>query len=72
MVADPVLRTALVVTTMVGVTIGTQFLGLDARRDAPADRIAALLRPAFKVPTEPPRRIGARASGRQPPAPRHP
>ncbi|MEU9623196.1 TetR family transcriptional regulator [Streptomyces sp. NPDC087228] len=51
---DPELRAALVVTTMVGVTIGHQLLGLDALRDAPADRIAALLRPAFKALTEPP------------------
>ncbi|MCX5344933.1 TetR/AcrR family transcriptional regulator [Streptomyces atratus] len=54
-VEDPELRAALVITTMVGVTIGHQLLGLDALRDAPADRIAALLRPAFKALTEPPR-----------------
>ncbi|MFG2630486.1 TetR family transcriptional regulator [Streptomyces sp. NPDC048473] len=53
-VDDPELRAALVITTMVGVTIGHQLLGLDALRDAPADRIAALLRPAFKALTEPP------------------
>ncbi|WP_406379882.1 TetR/AcrR family transcriptional regulator [Streptomyces sp. NBC_01618] len=52
---DPELRAALVVTTMIGVTIGHQLLGLDVLRDAPADRIAALLRPAFKSLTEPPR-----------------
>ncbi|MFD4948417.1 TetR/AcrR family transcriptional regulator [Streptomyces sp. NPDC058239] len=52
---DPELRAALVITTMVGVTIGHQLLGLDALRDAPADRIAALLRPAFKALTEPSR-----------------
>ncbi|MER5847777.1 TetR family transcriptional regulator [Streptomyces sp. NPDC002012] len=54
-VADAELRAALVITTMVGVTIGHQLLGLDTLRDAPADRIAALLRPAFKALTEPPR-----------------
>ncbi|MFE7399047.1 TetR/AcrR family transcriptional regulator [Streptomyces sp. NPDC057557] len=52
---DPELRAALVITTMVGITIGHQLLGLDALRDAPADRIATLLRPAFKALTEPPR-----------------
>ncbi|WP_405689438.1 TetR/AcrR family transcriptional regulator [Streptomyces sp. NBC_00057] len=54
-VEDPELRAALVITTMVGVTIGHQLLGLDALRDAPAERIATLLRPAFKALTEPPR-----------------
>ncbi|AXE76725.1 TetR/AcrR family transcriptional regulator [Streptomyces atratus] len=53
-VEDPELRAALVITTMVGVTIGHQLLGLEALRDAPADRIATLLRPAFKALTEPP------------------
>ncbi|MER5178113.1 hypothetical protein ABT009_06995 [Streptomyces sp. NPDC002896] len=51
---DPELRAALVVITMVGVTIGHQLLGLDALRDASANRIADLLRPAFKALTEPP------------------
>ncbi|MER5362394.1 hypothetical protein [Streptomyces sp. NPDC002785] len=46
---DPELRAALVITTMVGVTIGHQLLGLDALRNAPTDRITALLRPAFKA-----------------------
>ncbi|MFE4334651.1 hypothetical protein ACFRQM_36195 [Streptomyces sp. NPDC056831] len=32
-----------------------RLLGLDALRDAPADRIAVLLRPAFEALTEPPR-----------------
>ncbi|MFE5094236.1 TetR/AcrR family transcriptional regulator [Streptomyces sp. NPDC056638] len=54
-VEDPELRAALVITTMVGITIGHQLLGLDALRDAPADRIATLLRPVFKALTEPPR-----------------
>ncbi|WP_372346016.1 TetR/AcrR family transcriptional regulator [Streptomyces sp. KL116D] len=51
---DPELRAALVVTTLLGVTIGHQFLGLAALRDVPADRIAALLRPAVKALTEQP------------------
>ncbi|MEV8566717.1 TetR family transcriptional regulator [Streptomyces sp. NPDC051322] len=50
---DPELRAALAVTTLLGVTIGHQFLGVAALRDAPADRIAALLRPAFKALAEP-------------------
>ncbi|MEV6791667.1 hypothetical protein AB0M87_06645 [Streptomyces sp. NPDC051320] len=50
---DPDLRAALAVTTLLGVTIGHQFLGVAALRDAPADRIAALLRPAFKALAEP-------------------
>ncbi|WP_196217872.1 TetR/AcrR family transcriptional regulator [Streptomyces blattellae] len=50
---DAELRAALVVTAMVGVTIGHQLLDLPALRDAPADRIAALLRPALKSLTDP-------------------
>ncbi|MFF2503089.1 TetR/AcrR family transcriptional regulator [Streptomyces sp. NPDC058067] len=50
---DPELRAALFVTTLLGVTIGHQFLGLTALRGAPPDRIAALLRPAFKALAEP-------------------
>ncbi|GGW70570.1 TetR family transcriptional regulator [Streptomyces lucensis JCM 4490] len=50
---DPELRAALVITTLLGVTIGHQLLGLPALRDAPADRIAALLRPAVEALTEP-------------------
>ncbi|MFB7954014.1 TetR/AcrR family transcriptional regulator [Streptomyces sp. NPDC056045] len=46
---DPELRAALAITTLLGVTIGHQFLGLAALRDVPADRIADLLRPAFKA-----------------------
>ncbi|MFF9347033.1 TetR/AcrR family transcriptional regulator [Streptomyces sp. NPDC014734] len=46
---DPELRAALFVTALLGVTIGHQFLGLAALRGTPADRIAALLRPAFKA-----------------------
>ncbi|KUJ67484.1 TetR family transcriptional regulator [Streptomyces albus subsp. albus] len=52
---DAELRAALMITTMVGVTIGHQLLGLDALHDAPADRIAALLRPAFQALAEPAR-----------------
>ncbi|MFE7116119.1 TetR/AcrR family transcriptional regulator [Streptomyces sp. NPDC057654] len=51
---DPELRAALVITTLLGVTIGHQFLGLAALRDVSADRIASLLRPAFKVLAGPP------------------
>jgi len=46
---DPELRAALVVTTLLGITIGHQFLGLPVLRDASADHIAALLRPAVKA-----------------------
>ncbi|WP_327712158.1 TetR family transcriptional regulator [Streptomyces sp. NBC_00464] len=48
------LRAALIVTTMVGVTIGHQLLSLTALRDAPADRVTALLRPALEALTQPP------------------
>ncbi|MEV5203442.1 TetR family transcriptional regulator [Streptomyces sp. NPDC053720] len=51
---DPELRAALFVTALLGITIGHQFLGLAALRDVPADRIAALLRPAFKALSGPP------------------
>ncbi|MER6305960.1 TetR/AcrR family transcriptional regulator [Streptomyces sp. NPDC001739] len=51
---DPELRAALVVTTLLGVTIGHQLLGLAPLRDATADQIAALLRPAIKALAEPP------------------
>ncbi|MFI6353342.1 TetR/AcrR family transcriptional regulator [Streptomyces sp. NPDC050743] len=50
---DRELRAALVVTTLLGVTIGHQLLGLAPLRDAPADRVAALLRPAVKALAEP-------------------
>jgi len=46
---DPELRAALVVTALLGVTIGHQLLGLAALREAPADHIAALLHPAIKA-----------------------
>jgi AcrR family transcriptional regulator len=51
---DPELRAALVVSTLLGVTIGHHLLGLAALRDAPAERVAAQLRPVFKALTEPP------------------
>ncbi|ANP56809.1 AcrR family transcriptional regulator [Streptomyces griseochromogenes] len=51
---DAGLRAALVVTALLGVTIGHQLLGLAPLRDAPADRIAALLRPAVKTLAAPP------------------
>ncbi|MQY32686.1 hypothetical protein SRB17_06400 [Streptomyces sp. RB17] len=50
---DRELRAALLVTTLLGVTIGHQLLGLTPLRDAPADRVAALLRPAIKALVEP-------------------
>lgn len=51
---DPELRAALAVTALLGVTIGHQLLGLAALREVPADRIAALLRPAIKALAGPP------------------
>ncbi|MEH0450135.1 TetR family transcriptional regulator [Streptomyces sp. B21-102] len=51
---DPELRAALVVTALLGVAIGHQLLGLAALREAPADHIAALLRPAIKALAGPP------------------
>ncbi|MFF8932608.1 TetR/AcrR family transcriptional regulator [Streptomyces longwoodensis] len=50
---DPELRAALAVTALVGITIGHQLLRLPALRDAPADRLTALLRPALAALTEP-------------------
>ncbi|NNN37846.1 TetR/AcrR family transcriptional regulator [Streptomyces sp. S3(2020)] len=46
---DPELRAALIVTTLLGVTIGHQLLALPALHDAPPERVAALLRPAVKA-----------------------
>ncbi|MGW2657481.1 TetR/AcrR family transcriptional regulator [Streptomyces sp. NPDC001478] len=46
---DAELRAALIVTTMVGATLGHQLLGISALRDVPADRITALLRPALEA-----------------------
>ncbi|MEV7887367.1 TetR/AcrR family transcriptional regulator [Streptomyces sp. NPDC002817] len=43
------LRAALIVTTLLGVTIGHQLLALPALHDAPPERVAALLRPAVKA-----------------------
>ncbi|MGW1811310.1 TetR/AcrR family transcriptional regulator [Streptomyces sp. NPDC002078] len=51
---DAELRAALFVTALLGVTIGHQFLRLPVLRGAPVDRIAALLRPAFKALAGPP------------------
>ncbi|MDC2954298.1 TetR/AcrR family transcriptional regulator [Streptomyces gilvifuscus] len=51
---DSELRAALVVTALLGVTIGHQLLGLAVLREAPADQIAALLRPAIKALAGPP------------------
>lgn len=51
---NPEVRAALVVTTLLGVTIGHQLLGLASLREAPADHIVALLRPALKSLAEPP------------------
>jgi AcrR family transcriptional regulator len=51
---DPELRAALVITALLGVTIGHQLLGLAPLRDATAERIATLLHPAFKSLVEPP------------------
>ncbi|MFI2205440.1 TetR/AcrR family transcriptional regulator [Streptomyces sp. NPDC020192] len=50
---DPELRAALVVTTLLGITIGHQLLGLAPLRDTPADRVADILRPAIKALTGP-------------------
>lgn len=48
---DPELRAALIVTTLLGVTIGHQLLALPALHDAPPERVAALLRPAVRALT---------------------
>jgi AcrR family transcriptional regulator len=52
--SDPELRAALAVSTLLGVAIGHQLLGLSPLRDASADHIAALLRPALGALTTPP------------------
>ncbi|WP_399885970.1 TetR/AcrR family transcriptional regulator [Streptomyces sp. BBFR51] len=52
---DPELRAALVVSTLLGVAIGHQLLSLPPLRDAPAEHVAALLRPAIEALTAPPR-----------------
>lgn len=46
---DPELRAALMVTALLGVTIGHQLLGLPVLREAPPDHVAALLRPAIQA-----------------------
>lgn len=50
---DPELRAALVVTALLGVTVGHQLLGLAPLTDAPAGRTAALLRPALRALARP-------------------
>ncbi|MCP2168402.1 TetR/AcrR family transcriptional regulator [Goodfellowiella coeruleoviolacea] len=49
---DAELRAALIVATLFGVTLGRHLLDLDALRDVPPERIAALLRPAFTALAE--------------------
>jgi AcrR family transcriptional regulator len=46
---DPRLRAALIIATMLGVTIGRQLLDIEDLRDASSDRITELLRPCFQV-----------------------
>ncbi|MEV4755058.1 TetR family transcriptional regulator [Micromonospora sp. NPDC049559] len=46
---DARLRAALVVTSMVGLTIGHQLLQLDALREATTEQITEALRPAFQA-----------------------
>jgi hypothetical protein len=46
---DPRLRAALIIATMLGVTIGQQLLDIEELRDASADRITELLRPCFRA-----------------------
>ena len=48
---DARMRAALIMATMVGVTISHQLLGLDALRDASPEQIARLLRPVFQALT---------------------
>jgi AcrR family transcriptional regulator len=50
---DTDLRAALVITTLVGVTVGHQLLALDALHSVPTAHIAAALRPALKALTDP-------------------
>ncbi|OIJ99389.1 TetR family transcriptional regulator [Streptomyces sp. MUSC 14] len=45
---DPELRAALLVSTLLGITIGHQLLGLPPLRGAEADRVVDILRPAVK------------------------
>jgi AcrR family transcriptional regulator len=51
---DAELRAVLALTTLLGVTVGHQLLALPALRDAPVERIAALLRPGISALAEPP------------------
>jgi hypothetical protein len=50
---DAELRAVLALTTLLGVTVGHQLLALPALRDAPVERIAALLRPGISALAEP-------------------
>lgn len=45
---DARLRAAIIIATMLGITISHQLLGLDALRDATPEQIANLLRPGFQ------------------------
>lgn len=47
------LRAALMVTALLGVTVGHQLLGLAVLREASAEHIAALLRPAIQALSRP-------------------
>src|SRR4051794_40685544 len=48
---DAKLRAAIIIATMVGITISHQLLSLDALRDATPEQIANLLRPGFQALT---------------------
>ncbi|GAA0361568.1 TetR family transcriptional regulator [Microbispora corallina] len=50
---DAELRAALMISTMLGVTIAHQLLDLTALRDVPADRLAKIVRPALVALTGP-------------------
>lgn len=45
---DAELRTALIISTLIGITVSHQLLRLDALRDLTPDRIAAALRPGAR------------------------
>jgi AcrR family transcriptional regulator len=46
-------RAALIITTVLGLTLGHQLLELDALRDTSTEKISALLRPALEVLVQP-------------------
>ncbi|MFF7365945.1 TetR family transcriptional regulator [Streptomyces sp. NPDC008125] len=56
---DAELRAALLVTALLGVTVGHQLLGLAPLREASAEQVAALLRPAFQALAGVPERAAA-------------